>query len=87
MTNPRFCHRCQTLPLWSLNCSFTASPECLAAKALNEKCVLCNLLLDAIGDRGFSPKDVIQFARVASYLAIDDGKEQPVLNLCTLPGL
>ncbi|KAK7418001.1 hypothetical protein QQZ08_011398 [Neonectria magnoliae] len=86
VAKPQICRRCRDLSLWSIECNFMDSQSGLETKSQEEKCKLCQLLSYCIRDRLYSPRDAIQFSRVGSYLTIDDGKEQPVVNLCTVPG-
>ncbi|KAI8680642.1 Protein kinase domain-containing protein [Fusarium sp. Ph1] len=83
---PALCRRCSSLSLWSTECHFTDSRSGLDAKAQNEHCQLCKLLSYCIRDRRCSLRDPVHFARAGSYLTVDDGQGQPVLNLCTVPG-
>ncbi|KAL2689170.1 hypothetical protein Neosp_003222 [[Neocosmospora] mangrovei] len=83
---PLLCRRCRSLSLWSIECRFTDSRSGLDTKARDEHCGLCKLLVYCIRDRKYSLRDTVCFSRVGSYLTVDDGKGQPVVNLCTLPG-
>lgn len=55
-------------------------------KANKEGCGLCGLLSRDIQVRSKSHRDSIRFARVSSYLTIDDGKGQAIANFYTMPG-
>ncbi|KAI8722678.1 Protein kinase domain-containing protein [Fusarium sp. LHS14.1] len=85
LDKPLLCHRCRSLSLWSIECRFTDSRSGLDTKARDEHCGLCKLLSYCIRDRKYSLRDTVCFSRVGSYLTVDDGKGQPVVNLCTLP--
>ncbi|KAH7156589.1 hypothetical protein EDB81DRAFT_928634 [Dactylonectria macrodidyma] len=80
------CSRCRDLELWSLECQFTDSPEDLHRKARKDGCALCQLLLHCIRGRAVNLRHLVKFARVGSYLTIDDGREQPVTNFYKIPG-
>ncbi|KAF4458287.1 serine threonine kinase [Fusarium albosuccineum] len=82
----QLCSRCRGLSLCSIDCSFTDSRSGLDTKAQGENCELCSLLSYCIRDRSQSSEEVIHFTRAGSYLTIDDGKEHPVIDLCTAPG-
>jgi hypothetical protein len=63
------------------------SPKELEEKANKEGCALCRLLLLGIQDRVKKYTDFVRFARVSSYITIDDGKGQAIANLYTIPGM
>ncbi|UPK91894.1 hypothetical protein LCI18_002829 [Fusarium solani-melongenae] len=83
---PPLCRRCRSLSLWSTECHFADSRSGLDTKARDDRCELCKLLAYCIGDRKYSLRDPVHFSRVGSYLTVDDGRGQPVVNLCTVPG-
>ncbi|KAM0418916.1 hypothetical protein ACHAPT_012181 [Fusarium lateritium] len=83
---PQLCPRCRHLPLRSIDCHFTDSRSGLDIKAQKHNCELCKLLSYCIRGRSYSAEDTIQFARVGSHLTVADGKREPVVNLCALPG-
>ncbi|KAH7155791.1 hypothetical protein B0J13DRAFT_521913 [Dactylonectria estremocensis] len=80
-----FCSRCRALEPCSLGCQFTDSPAGLDGKARDDGCALCQLLSHCIRGRAVHPQEMVNFARVGSYLTIDDGREQPVANLYMIP--
>jgi hypothetical protein len=69
-----------------MDCSFFDSPEGLMEKSDKQGCALCRLLSRVMLAQSKSRLDSVRFARVSSYLTIDDGKGQPVANICTLQG-
>jgi hypothetical protein len=80
------CHRCIALGLWSTTCTFIDSLEGLKEKAIKERCELCRLLLQCIQARVKRPGDLVRFARVGSYLTIDNGQGQAIANLYAVSG-
>ncbi|KAH6889644.1 hypothetical protein B0T10DRAFT_571612 [Thelonectria olida] len=84
----QLCRRCRGLSLWSVECNFMDSRHSLDAKGFGgHGCSLCQLLSHCIRDRLHSPHEIVRFARVGSYLTVDDGQEQPVIILSTMPAL
>lgn len=61
------------------------SPAGLEEKINEEKCALCSLLFRGIQVR-VKRLDFVRFARVGSYLTIDDAQGQAIANLYTMPG-
>jgi len=59
----------------------------LEEKANKEGCALCRLLLQGILGQVKRYSDFVRFARIGSYLTIDNGQGQAIANLYTIPGM
>jgi hypothetical protein len=59
----------------------------LEGKANKERCALCRLLLQGIQPRMKGRRDFIRFARVGSYLTMEEGEGQAIANLYTMLGM
>lgn len=62
------------------------SPAGLEEKINEEGCALCSLLFRGIQAR-VKRIDFVRFARVGSYLTIDDAQGEAIANLYTMPGM
>jgi hypothetical protein len=83
----QLCFRCKELRLWSTNCSFWDSPEGLEEKVKKDACTLCEWLLQAVRLQSKGQREFVRFARVGSYLTIDDGLGRAIANIYTMPGM
>ena len=63
------------------------SPAGLEEKADKERCELCRLLAHSIQAWVKVRHNFVRFARVGSYLTIDDSQGQAVTNFYTMPGM
>jgi hypothetical protein len=59
----------------------------LEEKASKQGCVLCRLLLHGIQSQMIGRQDIVHFARVGSYLIMEDSEGQAIANLYTMPGI
>lgn len=82
----RLCSRCSSLRLWDMDCTFYDSPEGLDEKSEKETCALCALLSQNMLAQSKSWGDFVRFARVSSYVTIDDSRCQAIANIYTVPG-
>lgn len=70
-----------------MDCSFTDSLEGLETKAEKYTCALCKLLSQDIQFKSKRQRESVRFARVSSYLAIDDGQGRAIANICMTLGM
>jgi hypothetical protein len=74
------------LSLWSQDCTFEDSGAGLEAKARDENCGLCSLLLEHAHSAHIPPGVRLQISRVGSFMMLGRHRNQPIANLCVLPG-
>lgn len=81
----KLCNRCENLPLWSQNCTFSDTLACLEASSAS--CSFCGLLIGSLATWVVLPDETLKFFRMDSSLRFNNKQLPPLVSFSTLPSM